>query len=62
MKLKEKLFLLQRQIDDDISRLEKEMKNQYADIKVITTKLNCLESFKREINEICSICDERNRY
>ena len=62
MKLKQKLLDLQRQINMQISRLEQELNNKHADVKVITTKLSCLESHRRDIEEIIEICDQRNRY
>lgn len=62
MKLKDKLWGLQLGLDNEIKRLEKETTNRFADVKVITTKLQCLESFKRDIEEVIAICDERNRY
>lgn len=62
MKLKDKLWGVHYDTIKEIERLEKELDNRFADVKVIHTKLQCLESFKRDIEEIIAICDERNRY
>lgn len=63
MKLKEKLKNLLADTQREIDRLQKEVNtNIYADHKVCYAKLQCLESFKREINEIIAICNDRNRY
>lgn len=63
MKLKDKLHQVRSDTIKEISRIEKELEtNRFVDVKVCHTKLQCLESFKRDIEEIIAICDERNRY
>ena len=61
---KTRIYEMLNDINKEIKYLENTIKNHEinVDYKVVTIKLNCLLQHKRDIEELISLCVDRNRF
>lgn len=60
--LKKTLYAKLNSINKELSRLNSMKSYPNVDIKVISTKYDCLSQHKKDIEDIITICVDRNRF
>lgn len=59
---KTRIYEMLNNINKELSRLESQKSSANADMKVISIKELCLSEHKKDIEELISLCMDRNRF
>lgn len=60
--LKKTLFDELKKTNDEIKKLEQNVSEKFADVKVIYAKISCLKSHKEFVQRLIDICVNRNKF